>query len=53
MPLLCQGLVVFGAGGADGETGPLCLWFELAERDIPRQYSLDDLDVDLRYAGGQ
>jgi predicted HTH domain antitoxin len=26
---------------------------ELAERDIPRQYSQDDLDADLRYAGGQ
>jgi predicted HTH domain antitoxin len=26
---------------------------ELAERGIPRQYSLDDLDADLRYAGGQ
>lgn len=26
---------------------------ELAERDIPRQYSLDDLDSDIRYAGGQ
>ena len=26
---------------------------ELAERDIPRQYSLDDLDADVRYAGGQ
>jgi len=26
---------------------------ELAERDIPRQYSLDDLDADQRYAGGQ
>jgi predicted HTH domain antitoxin len=23
---------------------------KLAERDIPRQYSLDDLDVDVRYA---
>jgi predicted HTH domain antitoxin len=26
---------------------------ELAERDIPRQYSQDDLDANLRYAGGQ
>ena len=26
---------------------------QLAERNIPRQYSLDDLDADLRYAGGQ
>ena len=25
----------------------------LAERGIPRQYGLDDLDADLRYAGGQ
>ena len=25
----------------------------LCERDIPRQYGLDDLDDDLRYAGGQ
>jgi len=25
----------------------------LAERNIPRQYDLDDLDADLRYAGGQ
>jgi predicted HTH domain antitoxin len=25
----------------------------LAERGIPRQYSSDDLDADLRYAGGQ
>ncbi len=25
----------------------------LAERDIPRQYGLDDLDADLTYAGGQ
>lgn len=25
----------------------------LAERGIPRQYDLDDLDADLRYAGGQ
>ena len=26
---------------------------ELAERGIPRQYTTDDLDADLRYAGGQ
>jgi len=26
---------------------------ELAERGIPRQYSTDDLEADLRYAGGQ
>ena len=26
---------------------------ELAERGIPRQYSIDDLDADLRYGGGQ
>ena len=26
---------------------------ELAERGIPRQYSADDLEADLRYAGGQ
>ncbi len=25
----------------------------LAERGIPRQYGLDDLDADIRYAGGQ
>lgn len=25
----------------------------LAERGIPRQYSPEDLDADLRYAGGQ
>lgn len=25
----------------------------LAERNIPRQYGLDDLDADLLYAGGQ
>jgi len=25
----------------------------LAERGIPRQYTTDDLDADLRYAGGQ
>jgi predicted HTH domain antitoxin len=25
----------------------------LAERGIPRQYSTEDLDADLRYAGGQ
>ncbi len=25
----------------------------LADRGIPRQYGLDDLDADLRYAGGQ
>lgn len=26
---------------------------ELAERGIPRQYSAEDLEADLRYAGGQ
>ena len=26
---------------------------ELAERGIPRQYSTEDLEPDLRYAGGQ
>ena len=26
---------------------------QLAERNIPRHYSLEDLDADLRYAGGQ
>jgi len=25
----------------------------LGERGIPRQYNLDDLEADLRYAGGQ
>jgi predicted HTH domain antitoxin len=25
----------------------------LAERGIPRQYTTEDLDADLRYAGGQ
>jgi predicted HTH domain antitoxin len=29
------------------------LGIELAERGIPRQYSADDLEADLRYAGGQ
>ena len=26
---------------------------ELTERGIPRQYTTDDLEADLRYAGGQ
>ncbi|HOC01602.1 MAG TPA: UPF0175 family protein [Verrucomicrobiota bacterium] len=29
------------------------LGVELAERGIPRQYTIDDLEADLRYAGGQ
>lgn len=29
------------------------LGVELAERGIPRQYTTEDLEADLRYAGGQ
>jgi predicted HTH domain antitoxin len=42
-----------GQAARMAKLGRYALGVALAERGIPRQYSTEDLDADLRYAGGQ
>jgi predicted HTH domain antitoxin len=48
-----KGWVSLGQAARMARLDRYALGAELAERGIPRQYSTDDLEADLRYAGGQ
>ena len=48
-----NGWLSLGQGARTAQLDRYAFGAALAERGIPRQYSPDDLDADLRYAGGQ
>ncbi len=48
-----KGWVSLGQAARMAQLDRYALGAELAERGIARQYSTDDLEADLRYAGGQ
>ena len=48
-----KGWVSLGQAARMARLDRYALGAELSERGIPRQYSTDDLEADLRYAGGQ
>jgi predicted HTH domain antitoxin len=48
-----SGWLTFGQGARLAKLDQYAFGLQLAERNIPRHYSLEDLDSDLRYAGGQ
>ncbi len=48
-----RGWLSLGQAARMAKLDRYALGIELGERGIPRQYNLDDLDADLRYAGGQ
>lgn len=48
-----SGWLTLGMGARMAGLGHFAFGVALAERGIPLQYSLEDLDADLRHAGGQ
>jgi len=48
-----NGWLSLGQAARMAKLDPYAFGVQLAERNIPRHYSLDDLKADLRYAGGQ
>jgi len=48
-----KGWLSMGQAARMAKLDRYALGVELAERGIPRQYNAEDLQVDLRYAGGQ
>jgi predicted HTH domain antitoxin len=48
-----NGWLSLGMGARMAQLDRYAFGAALADRGIPRQYSQADLDVDLRYAGGQ
>ena len=48
-----SGWLTLGQGARMAKLDKFAFGVQLAERNIPRQYSIEDLDADLRYAGGQ
>jgi predicted HTH domain antitoxin len=48
-----KGWISFGQAARMAKLDRYAFGLELAERDIPRHYTSDDLDADRRYAGGQ
>jgi predicted HTH domain antitoxin len=48
-----NGWLTLGTGARMARLDRFAFGVELAERGIPRQYSAEDLEADLRYAGGQ
>ena len=48
-----SGWLTLGQGARMAKLDQYAFGVQLAERNIPRHYSLEDMDADLRYAGGQ
>jgi predicted HTH domain antitoxin len=48
-----KGWLSLGQGARMAQLDRYAFGAELAERGIPRQYNTEDLEADLRYAGGQ
>jgi len=48
-----SGWLTLGQGARMAKLDQFAFGVQLAERNIPRHYSVEDLDADLRYAGGQ
>ena len=48
-----NGWLSLGQGARMAHLDRFAFGVELAERGIPRQYSIEDLEADLRYAGGE
>lgn len=48
-----NGWLTLGQGARLANLDQYAFGVALAERGIPRHYTLEDLDTDLRYAGGQ
>lgn len=48
-----SGWLTLGQAARMAKLDQYALGLQLAERNISRHYSIDDLDADLRYAGGQ
>ena len=48
-----NGWLTLGQAARMAKLDRYALGVALGERGIPRQYNLDDLEADLRYAGGQ
>lgn len=48
-----SGWLTLGQGARLAKLDQYAFGVQLAERNIPRHYSLEDLDADLRHAGGQ
>ncbi len=48
-----KGWLSLGQGARMAQLDRYTFGAELAERGIPRQYTGEDLEADLRYAGGQ
>ncbi len=48
-----KGWLSLGQAARMAQLDRYALGAELAERGIPRQYNLEDLNADLQYAGGQ
>ncbi len=48
-----SGWLTLGQGARMAKLDQYAFGVQLAERNIPRHYTLEDLDADLHYAGGQ